>query len=390
MATPSMDALTWFRKQVEAADADLLREMITTFAGALLTAEADALCGAGYGERTPERVNSRNGYRERPWDTRTGTIDLAIPKLRSGSYFPDWLLEQRRRSERALVAVVAECYVRGVSTRRVEGLVRTLGIERLSKSQVSAMAQELDPMVASFRNRPLDPAGYPYLWVDALTQRVREDGRIVNVCAVVATGVTAEGKREILGVDVVSAEDGAAWTAFLRGLVARGLRGVRLVISDAHEGLKNAIAAVLDGASWQRCRTHFMRNLLSRVPRSTQAVVATLVRSTFAQPDAQSTWAQLLALTRMSSLSLTGFHGGHVVRSTTTRWRWQYSVEIAERASVRLSLVIHREPPTQAQLRVLDGYPVRWHLPSRPDRDLLRSDRPSLWRARRDRLTCHS
>jgi transposase-like protein len=151
------------------------------------------------------------------------------------------------------------------------------------------MAQELDPMLASFRNRPLDPAGYPYLWVDALTQRVREDGRIVNVCAVVVTGVTAEGKREILGVDVVSAEDGAAWTAFLRGLVARGLR---LVISDAHEGLKNAIAAVLDGASWQRCRTHFMRNLLSRVPRSAQAVVATMVRSTFAQPDAASTRAQ--------------------------------------------------------------------------------------------------
>jgi transposase-like protein len=292
VATPSMDALTWFRKQVEAADADLLREMITTFAGALMNAEVDSLCGAGYGERSPERVNSRNGYRERPWDTRTGTIDLAIPKLRSGSYFPDWLLEQRRRSERALVAVVAECYVRGVSTRRVEGLVRTLGIERLSKSQVSAMAQELDPMVASFRNRPLDPAGYPYLWVDALTQRVREDGRIVNVCAVIATGVTADGKREILGVDVVSAEDGAAWTAFLRGLVARGLRGVRLVISDAHEGLKNAIAAVLDGASWQRCRTHFMRNLLSRVPRSAQGLVATMVRSTFAQPDAASTWAQ--------------------------------------------------------------------------------------------------
>jgi transposase-like protein len=175
-------------------------------------------------------------------------------------------LEQRGRSERALVAVVAECYVRGVSTRRVEGLVRTLGIERLSKSQVSAMAQELDPLVASFRNRPLDPAGYPYLWLDALTQRVREDGRIVNVCAVVATGVTADGKREILGVDVASAEDGAAWTAFLRGLVARGLKGVRLVISDAHEGLKNAIAAVLDGASWQRCRTHRLRNVDAKLP----------------------------------------------------------------------------------------------------------------------------
>ena len=249
MATSSMDALTWFRNQVETADADLLREMITSFAGALMSAEVEALCGAGFGERTPERVNSRNGYRERTWDTRVGTIDLAIPKLRAGSYFPDWLLQPRRRSERALVAVVAECYLRGVSTRRVEGLVQTLGIERLSKSQVSVMAKELDQMVASLRNRPLDPAGYPYLWVDALTQRVREEGRIVNVCAVVATGVTADGKREILGVDVVSAEDGAAWTAFLRGLVARGLRGVRLVISDAHEGLKNAISAILDGAS---------------------------------------------------------------------------------------------------------------------------------------------
>ena len=287
MATSSMDALAWFRKQVEAADADLLREMITSFAGALMGAEVDALCGAAYGERTPERMNSRNGYRERTWDTRVGTIDLAIPKLRAGSYSPDWLLEPRRRSERALVAVVAECYLRGVSTRRVEGLVQTLGIEQLSKSQVSVMAKELDQMVASFRNRPLDPVGYPYLWVDALTQRVREDGRIVNVCAVVATGVTADGKREILGIDVVSAEDGAAWTAFLRGLVARGLHGVRLVISDAHEGLKNAIAATLDGASRQRCRTHAMRNLLSRVPKSAQAVVATLVRSTFAQPDAE-------------------------------------------------------------------------------------------------------
>lgn len=293
MATTSMDALTWFRKHVEAADADLLREMITTFAGALMSAEVDAICGAGYGERTAERVNSRNGYRERTWDTRTGSIDLAIPKLRSGSYFPDWLLEPRRRAERALVAVVAECYLRGVSTRRVEGLVQTLGIERLSKSQVSAMAKELDTLVESFRNRPLDPAGYPYIWVDALTQRVREEGRIVNVCAVIATGVTADGKREILGIDVVSAEDGAAWTAFLRSLVARGLRGVRLVISDAHVGLKKAIAGTLDGASWQRCRTHFMRNLLCRVPRSAQAAVATLVRSIFAQPDCASVWEQL-------------------------------------------------------------------------------------------------
>ncbi len=297
MAPNSMDALTWFRKQVEAADADLLREMITTFAGALMSAEADALCGAPYGERTGERVNSRNGYRERTWDTRAGTIDLAIPKLRQGSYFPDWLLEPRRRAERALVAVVAECYLRGVSTRRVEGLVQTLGIERLSKSQVSVMAKELDAMVESFRSRPLDPAGYPYVWVDALTMRVREEGRIVNVCAVVATGVTGDGKREILGVDVVTSEDGAAWMAFLRGLVARGLTGVRLVVSDAHEGLKGAIAATLDGASWQRCRTHFMRNLLTRVPKSAQPAAATIVRSIFAQPDAATTWAQLHRVT---------------------------------------------------------------------------------------------
>lgn len=238
-------------------------------------------------------MNSRNGYRERSWDTRAGSIDLAIPKLRTGSYFPDWLLEPRRRAEKALVAVVAECYVRGVSTRRVEGLVRTLGIERMSKSQVSEMAMSLDADVESFRSRPLDAGPYRYLWIDALTQRSREAGRIVNVCAVVATAVNAKGQREVLGIDVVTREDGAAWTAFLRGLVARGLSGVELVVSDAHEGLKDAIAAVLGGASWQRCRTHFMRNLLTRVPRAAQGMVATVVRSIFAQPDSETTWAQL-------------------------------------------------------------------------------------------------
>ncbi len=293
MATDSMDAYAWFRNRIEHADTDLLRSMVSTFAEALMGAEADALCGAGYGERSGERLNSRNGYRERQWDTRAGSIELAIPKLRSGSYFPDWLLEPRRRAEKALVAVVAECYVRGVSTRRVEGLVKTLGIERMSKSQVSEMARSLDAEVESFRTRPLDAGPYRYLWIDALTQRSREAGRIVNVCAVVATAVNANGQREVLGVDVVTREDGAAWTAFLRGLVARGLSGVELVVSDAHEGLKDAIASVLGGASWQRCRTHFMRNLLTRVPRSAQGMVATVVRSTFAQPDAETTWAQL-------------------------------------------------------------------------------------------------
>ncbi len=250
------------------------------------------MCGADYGERSSERVNRRNGYRERPWDTRAGTIALQVPKLREGTYFPDWLLEPRRRVERAFVQVVAECYVRGVSTRRVEGLVRQLGIEHLSKSRVSEMAKELDTTVEAFRTRPLDRGPYTYLWLDALTQKVREGGRIVNVACVVATAVSAEGTREILDLDLHTTEDGAGWTAFLRGLVARGLSGVRLVISDAHPGLVDAIASTLPGGSWQRCRTHFVRNLLTKVPKAAQPFVASAVRSIFDQPDAQTTRAQ--------------------------------------------------------------------------------------------------
>jgi putative transposase len=288
----TMDALEWLRKQLVEADPDLLREMVKVFAEQLMGAEADALCGAAYGERSDERTNRRNGYRSRPWDTRAGTISLGVPKLREGTYFPDWLLEPRRRAERAFVQVVAECYVRGVSTRRVEGLVAQLGIERISKSRVSEMAKELDPQVESFRNRPLDGAPYTYVWLDALTQKVRESGRIVNVACVVATGVNASGSREILGLDLHTTEDGAGWTAFLRGLVARGLQGVHLVISDAHPGLVDAVASTLPGASWQRCRTHFLRNLLAKVPKSAGPFVATLVRSIFAQPDAVAVKAQ--------------------------------------------------------------------------------------------------
>ena len=249
--------------------------------------------GSGYGERTEERVNSRNGYRDRRWDTRVGTIDLNVPKLREGSYFPAWLLTHRRRAEQALASVIAQAYVEGVSTRRVEDLVEAMGIAGISKSEVSRLAGELDAKVAEFRERPLDTGPYRYLWIDALTQKVREGGRVVNVSAVVATAVNIEGRREIVGFDIVTTESTVAWTGFLRSLVARGLSGVELVISDAHGGIKAAIAAVLGEASWQRCRTHFMANLATRVPKANWPMIATLVRSTFEQPDRDSTWSQL-------------------------------------------------------------------------------------------------
>jgi len=288
----TVDALDWLRKHLEADGNDLIRDMVQAFAERLMAAEADALCGAGYGERTPERVNSRNGYRHREFDTRAGTIDLAIPKLREGSYYPGWILEPRRRAERALTQVICQCYVEGVSTRRVDDVVKAMGIEGISKSQVSRLARELDAVVEAFRNRPLDAGPYTYVWMDALTQKVREGGRIVNVAVVIATGVNANGNREVLGLDVITTEDGAGWTAFLRNLVARGLSGVALVISDDHKGLTQAISATLPGAAWQRCRTHFARNLLTRVPKASQGMVATLVRTIFEQPDHDSVWAQ--------------------------------------------------------------------------------------------------
>jgi transposase-like protein len=291
-ARDSVDVSGLLREQLESASPDLLRTMIKSFADALMSAEADTLCGAPYGQRSDKRVNSRNGYREREWDTRAGTVELAIPKLRSGSYFPDWLLAHRRRAEQALVSVVATSYLLGVSTRRVEKLVEQLGVKQLSKSQVSEMAAHLDAQVEAFRNRPLDCGPYTFVWLDALVVKVREHGRTVNVHALVAVGVNADGGREVLGLDVCSEEDGAGWLAFLRSLTARGLSGVALVISDAHAGLVSAIGAALPGASWQRCRTHYLRNLLSKVPKSAAPWVATLVRTVFDQPDADAVRAQ--------------------------------------------------------------------------------------------------
>jgi transposase-like protein len=218
-------------------------------------------------------------------------MELAIPKLRAGSYFPSFL-EHRRRAERALASVVATSYLLGVSTRRVEKLAASLGVVGLLKSQVSAMAAELDALVESFRKRPLDRGPYTFVWIDALTQKVREGGRTVNVHCLIATGVNADGYRQVLGIDVTSSEDGAGWLAFLRGLAARGLSGVQLVTSDDHAGLVSAIAAVLPGAAWQRCRTHYHRNLLTRVSKTAQPWVSTLVRTIFEQPGPDSVRAQ--------------------------------------------------------------------------------------------------
>ena len=292
MASPTMEPIAIIRKHLEDAEPDLLRDLLQSVVEALMGVEVDALAGAAYRERSDARTNRRNGYRSRRWDTRAGTIDLAIPKLRQGAYFPSWLLEPRRRAERALLSVVTQAYVEGVSTRRVEDLVQTLGVKNISKSQVSEIAAALDAEVASFRRRPLDGGPYRLLSLDALALKVREEGRIVSAAALIAIGVKREGHREILGLEVVTAEDGTSWLAFLRDLVARGLAGVVLVTSDAHEGLKGAIAAALPGAAWQRCRTHFARNLLAKVPKSAQDFVAAMSRSIFAQADRDTVWAQ--------------------------------------------------------------------------------------------------
>jgi putative transposase len=275
------------------ASPDLMRSLLQSIINALLSADADAVVGAEWGRPCAGRTAQRNGYRHRDLDTRVGTVDVAIPKLRTGSYFPEWLLERRKRAESALITVVADCYLAGVSTRRMDKLVKQLGIDSLSKSQVSRMAADLDSTVDDFRHRPLGDAGpFTFVAADALTMKVREGGRVINAVVLLATGVNADGHREVLGMRVATSETGAAWNEFFADLVARGLTGVRLVTSDAHQGLVEAIAANLPGASWQRCRTHYAANLMSVTPKSLWPAVKAMLHSVYDQPDAPAVSAQ--------------------------------------------------------------------------------------------------
>ena len=277
----------------KSSDADLLREMIGFTAQRLMELEVDGLTGAGHGERSADRINHRNGYRDRVWETRAGTVELRLPKLRKGSYFPGFL-EPRRMAEKALAAVVQEAYVQGISTRSVDDLVKAMGMSGISKSQVSRLCAEIDGKIAAFLDRPLE-GEWPYLWLDATWVKVRREGRIVSVAVIVAVAVNGDGRREVLGMTVGCSEAETFWTEFLRSLARRGLRGVKLVVSDAHEGLKAAIAKVLH-ASWQRCRVHFMRNVLAHAGKSGRRVVSAFVATAFAQDDAtaaQTQWRQV-------------------------------------------------------------------------------------------------
>jgi transposase-like protein len=316
-----MALLELLRKDEQGADPEFLRDGVRLLAQELMEAEVTEAIGAAPYERTDKRVTSRNGFREREWDTRVGTVELAIPKLRQGSYFPS-LLEPRRRHERALLAVVQEAYVHGVSTRKVDALAQALGLNGISKDQVSRICKELDGQVHAFRTRPLI-GEYPYLTLDATFEKVRENGRVISMAVVIAVGVRMTGEREVLGTDVGPAEDHQFWLDFLRQLVQRGLHGVRLVTSDSHVGLKQAIAQVLTGATWQRCRVHFMRNALSCVPKAAQLMVAATVRTIFAQPDREAAhetvaricrlferrFPKLVALLQDAEVDVLAFHG---------------------------------------------------------------------------------
>ena len=283
------DDMMNLRSLVEkSADADLLREMIGFAAEKLMALEVSAKTGAGYGEKTAFRLAQRNGYRARDWETRAGTVELRIPKLRTGSYFPSFL-EPRRMAEKALTAVIQEAYIQGVSTRSVDDLVKAMGMSGISKSQVSRLCEEIDDKVKAFLDRPIE-GEWPYLWIDATYLKVRRGGRIVSVAVIIAVGVNTDGRREVLGMEIGTSEAEPIWTEFLRNLTRRGLRGVKLAVSDAHEGIKAAVSKVLC-ATWQRCRVHFMRNALAHAGKSGRRVVSAFIATAFAQdtPEAAST-----------------------------------------------------------------------------------------------------
>ncbi|HMB06772.1 MAG TPA: IS256 family transposase [Isosphaeraceae bacterium] len=344
----TMDRIALRELLEKGSDADLLREMIEFVADRLMALEVDGLCGAGHRERTPGRINQRNGFRERTWETRAGTIDLQIPKLRKGSDFPPFL-EPRRTAEKALAAVIQEAYVQGVSTRSVDDLVQALGMTGISKSQVSRLCTEIDERVNAFLERPIE-GDWPYLWIDATYVKVREAGRILSVAVIIAVAVNTDGRREVLGLAVGPSEAEPFWTAFLRQLTRRGLRGVKLVISDAHEGLKAATAKVLN-ATWQRCRIHFLRNALAHVGPSQRGMVGALLKTVFVQDNqaaARDQWrrvadqlrdrfprlAKLMDGAEDDVLAYMGFHPDHWAKISSTNPLERVIGEIKRRTDV--------------------------------------------------------